>query len=179
MTREGFQPIALSSATLRPWRRGDEASLVRHADNPDVSRNLADVFPSPYTPADADAWIALQAGSPLVTDLAIEVDGAAVGGIGVRPGDGMQRRTGEIGYWLGEPFWGRGIATEAVRAVSAEAFARFDLLRLEAQVYARNAASARVLEKCGYKLEGRLRLRVIKAGEALDVLMYARLRADA
>src|SRR5439155_1050682 len=95
---------------------------------------------------------------------AIVVDGSGVGGIAAEPGEGERRRSAEVGYWLGEPFWGRGIATEALRAVTDYAFATFDVIRLEAGVFGWNPASARVLEKVGYTLEGRMRQAVGMAG---------------
>jgi ribosomal-protein-alanine N-acetyltransferase len=168
--------LKLTRCTLRPWRRGDEASLVRHADNRNVSRNLKDRFPSPYTAADAREWIAHASAQAPPTSLAIVVDGAAVGGVGIELGTDVFRRSAEIGYWLGEPFWGRGIATEALRAMTAYAFERFDICRLEAGVFDWNPASARVLEKNGYVLEGRARLGVIKDGRMGDRLLYALVR---
>ena len=168
--------LALSQGTLRPWRRGDEASLVRHANNRNVSRNMRDRFPYPYTTADAEAWISRVAGQSPATSFAIVVEGAAVGGVGVELGTDVFRRSAEIGYWLGEPFWGRGIATEVLRAVTAYAFEHFDICRLEAGVFSWNPASARVLEKVGYTLEGRARLAVTKDGRTGDRLLYALLR---
>ncbi|MGE3856720.1 MAG: GNAT family N-acetyltransferase [Dehalococcoidia bacterium] len=161
--------LRLATCTLRPWRADDLESLVRHADNPSVAAHLRDVFPSPYTRADGEAWLAL----PHPDDRAIEVDGAAVGGIGVRLGADVERLSAEIGYWLGEDYWGRGIVTEAVGAVTREAIEAHGLVRIEARVFANNPASARVLEKNGYVLEGRLRRAVVKRGEVLDVLVYA------
>ena len=168
--------IRLSRCTLRPWRAGDEASLERHANNRSVSRNLRDRFPYPYTAADAKEWVALVSPRLPVRDFAIVVDGAAVGGISVEPKAAERRHSAEIGYWLGEPFWGRGIATEALRAVSDYAFATFDIWRLEAGVFDWNPASARVLEKAGYILEGRARRAVVKDGRAGDRLLYGLLR---
>jgi RimJ/RimL family protein N-acetyltransferase len=99
-----------------------------------------------------------------------------VGGVGLEPMADVYRLTATVGYWLGEPFWGRGFATQALRALSAYAFSTFDLHRLEAAVFGWNLASARVLEKAGYSLEGRLRRSVIKDGRIADSLLYARLR---
>ncbi len=110
--------LELSRCTLRPWRVGDEASLVRYADNRNVSRNMRDRFPYPYTAADADGWIKKAGAEKPATSFAIVVDGAAVGGVGIELGTDVFRRSAEIGYWLGEPFWGRGIATEALRAMT-------------------------------------------------------------
>lgn len=103
--------IRLKRAILRPWRVGDEASLTRHANNPNVSRNLHDGFPSPYTEDDARSWVASHVGVHPLTVFAIEVDGEAAGGIGITfpLGDRMFRGTAELGYWLSETFWGRGI----------------------------------------------------------------------
>ena len=169
--------LALSRCTLRPWRVGDEASLVHYADNRNVWRNLKDRFPSPYTAADADAWIKRASEQAPATSFAIVVEGAAVGGIGIELGTDVFRRSAEIGYWLGEPFWGRGIATEALRAMTEYAFERFDICRLEAGVFDWNPASARVLEKAGYTLEGRARRGVVKDGRTGDRLLYALVRA--
>jgi ribosomal-protein-alanine N-acetyltransferase len=169
--------LKLSRCVLRPWRAGDEASLVRYANNRNVSRNLRDRFPYPYTAADADEWIKLAVAQTRPTSFAIVVEGEAVGGIGIELGTDIFRRSAEIGYWLGEPFWGRGIATEALRAVTEYAFERFDICRLHAGVFDWNPASARVLEKAGYTLEGRARLGVVKDGRLGDRLLYALVRS--
>jgi ribosomal-protein-alanine N-acetyltransferase len=168
--------LTLSRCTLRPWRRGDEPALVRHANNRNVSRNLRDRFPYPYTAADAAEWIARASDQSRPTSFAIVVDGEPVGGIGIELGTDVFRRSAEIGYWLGEPFWGRGLATEALRALTDYAFVHFDLCRLEAGVFDWNPASARVLEKAGYVLEGRSRLAVTKDGRTGDRLVYALVR---
>ena len=168
--------LKLERGTLRPWRVGDQASLVRHANNRNISRNLRDRFPYPYTAGDADAWIARATAETPPCNFAIVVDGAAVGGIGLELGEDVFRRSAEVGYWLGEPFWGRGIATEALRATTEYAFATFDVCRLTAGVFEWNSASARVLEKAGYTLESRGRLAVIKDGRTIDRLLYVLIR---
>jgi RimJ/RimL family protein N-acetyltransferase len=165
--------MPLSRCLLRPWRDGDQPALVRHANSRSVWINLRDRFPHPYTLADADAWIGLAVSLPPGTQFAIEVQGEAAGGIGLDLGQDVHRRSAEIGYWLGEAFWGRGIMTEAVSAVTRLGFSRFDLCRIYACVFDWNPASARVLEKTGYRLEGRLRKSVVKAGRTLDQLLYA------
>jgi RimJ/RimL family protein N-acetyltransferase len=109
------------------------------------------------------------------TNLAIEADGEAAGGIGFEPGTDVERYSAEIGYWLGEKLWGRGIVTEALSLVTEYAFAQCNLLRLFALPFADNAASARVLEKAGYSLEGVLRLSSVKFGRPRDQLIYARI----
>jgi RimJ/RimL family protein N-acetyltransferase len=168
--------IKLSRCTLQPWRAEHAASLVVHANNRKVSGNLRDRFPYPYTAADATEWIDRAVTEAPARNFAILVDGAAAGGIGVELRQDVFRRSAEIGYWLGEPFWGRGIATEALRAVTDYAFATFDLCRLEAGVFGWNPASARVLEKAGYALEGRSRQAVVKDGRMGDRLLYGLVR---
>jgi [ribosomal protein S5]-alanine N-acetyltransferase len=166
----------LSRSTLRPWLPGDEESLVRHANNRKLWRNLRDAFPHPYSLADAQHWIQIANPSLPITNFAIVVEGAAVGGIGLVLKDDVFRRSGEIGYWLGEEFWGCGIVTEAVRTVTEYAFATFDLCRVYAGVFEWNPASMRVLEKAGYEFECRLRKSVTKDGETIDELIYAVVR---
>ncbi len=170
--------VDLSVARVRPWRWGDEASLVRYANNRAIWRNLRDRFPHPYTGADARAWLELQVGSAPVTNFAIEVENEAAGGIGLELQEDVARRSAEIGYWLGEPYWGRGIATEAVSAVTAYGFQRFDLVRIYASVFEWNPASMRVLAKAGYELEGRLRKAVTKDGAVIDRFLYAIIRDE-
>ncbi len=168
--------LDLGSCTLRSWRSDDEDSLVRHADDRDVWINLRDRFPHPYTRDDARAWLRLVAESTPETSFAVAVAGEAVGGIGITLQDDVSRRSAEIGYWLSRAYWGRGIATAAVRALTDWAFAHFDLCRLYAGVFEWNPASARVLEKAGYVLEGRLRRSVTKDGRTIDQLLYALVR---
>lgn len=164
---------------LRSFRRGDEDDLVRHADDHDVWRNLKDRFPHPYTREDAEEWVSrrLDDGEPTRT-FAIEVDGEVVGGIGLETRGDIYRLTAELGYWLGQAHWGRGIVTEAVGLITGYAFDVLDLIRVQAGVYEWNPASARVLEKNGYVREGRLRKAVIKEGRVGDLLLYARIRED-
>lgn len=162
---------------LRRWRRDDRESLIRYANNRRVWRNLADIFPHPYTESDADAWLdyaTAQELSPWV--FAIEVQGEAAGGISFERGRGIERHSAEIGYWLGEPFWGRGIATAAVRSLTARAFEETDLCRLYAWVFAWNPASMRVLEKAGYSREGTLVRSGMKDGVLIDRVIYAMTR---
>ena len=161
---------------VREWRPSDKASLVRAADNRNVWRNLTDAFPHPYTDADAEIWIAVARKMATPTHWAVEVDGAAVGGIGFEAGEGVYAKCGRFGYWLGQPYWGRGVMTAAVRATSEYVFGRFDVVRLEAPVFEWNPASMRVLEKSGFVREGVLRQSVFKDGELIDAVLYARVR---
>lgn len=166
----------IPNCLLRPWSPGDKAALVRHANNRKVWRNLTDLFPHPYTEADANAWLAV-AGKPGASmHLAIELDGEAIGGIGIIAGRDVSRYTGQFGYWLGEAHWGKGIATAAGRAVLAHAFAHTDLVRLEAPVFAWNPASMRVLEKIGFQRECVRRRSVFKDGQLIDSVMYTAIR---
>jgi len=162
--------------TLREWRPGDAESLARHANNVKVSRNLHDAFPHPYTRADAESWIKQTSAATSGMIFAIVVDGQAVGGIGINPGKDVDRRTAAIGYWLGEAYWGRGITTEALQAVTEYIFSVFDFARLEAYVFEWNLPSTRVLEKAGYTREARLRKKVTKEGRTVDCFLYARVR---
>lgn len=168
--------LTLSKSLLREWKPGDEESLVRHANNRDIWRNVRDAFPHPYTLADAKRWIEIANPAGPVINFAIVVDVAAVGGIGLVLKDDVFRRSAEIGYWLGERYWSRGIVTEAVRAVTDYAFATFDLCRVYAGVFEWNPASMRVLEKAGYEFECRLRKSITKDGETIDELIYAIIR---
>ncbi len=169
--------IPLTRCTLRPWAAADAPALQRHADDREVWRNLRDRFPHPYTAADAELWLAWVMAQQPCTHWAIAVDGEAGGGIGFTLGEDVHERMAEVGYWLGRRFWGRGIATEALCAVTSHAFAAYDLERVEAHVFGWNAASVRVLEKAGYAREGCLRRAVVKDGEVTDLLIYGILRA--
>jgi RimJ/RimL family protein N-acetyltransferase len=139
---------------------------------------MRDAFPSPYTIDDARRFIAMATGpgSPLL--LAIEVQGEAAGGIGIHPLSDVYRRTAEIGYWLAEPFWGRGIVTGAVRALVPVVFRETDLVRIQAGIFSDNRASMRVLEKAGFTREAVHRHAVTKRGVVMDEAMYVRFRDD-
>lgn len=168
--------LRLKTCIVRSWEWRDREAIVRYANNRKVSINLVDRFPYPYTDRDARNWLDGVVDQKPETNFAIDVAGEAVGGIGFSPQPDVKRRSAEIGYWLGEQFWGRGIATEVLVAVTEYAFANFDLCRLYAHVFEWNSASARVLEKAGYKFEGRLRKSVTKDGQTIDQLMYAMIR---
>lgn len=159
---------------LRGWQDGDRTSLLIQANNRQVWRNLKNRFPHPYTERDADAWLALARANPARSNWAIEVKGLAVGCIGLEPLADVYERTAHLGYWLGEPYWGRGIMSDAVRGVAALALGELGFVRLEAPVFAWNPASMRVLEKCGFVREGVMRRSVFKDGELIDSVLYAR-----
>jgi ribosomal-protein-alanine N-acetyltransferase len=170
--------IALTNATLREWRTSDAPALAAAANNRNVWLMLRDQMAHPYALSDAENYIQRQLDNPAAASVCIEVDGCVAGGIGLHPQDDVNRMTAELGYWLAESCWGRGIMTEAVRAMVRDGFAQGPLLRIEAFVYANNPASVRVLEKAGFAFEGRLRKNAVKDGQVLDSLLYARLRED-
>jgi [ribosomal protein S5]-alanine N-acetyltransferase len=169
--------IRLGLCTLRPWRLDDEPALVRHANNRNIWRNLRDAFPHPYGELDAVQWLAKHIGVEPVHFFAIEHERELAGSIAVIPLDDVNRRSAEIGYFVAEPFWGRGIATETVRGITAYAFDTYpDLVRIHAFVFEWNPASMRVLEKAGYEREAVLRQSVWKDGTLMDSVVYAKLR---
>jgi RimJ/RimL family protein N-acetyltransferase len=163
---------------VRAFRVDDAPSLAQHANNRKVWLNLRDLFPHPYTETHAAGYIAhvLKRAEPL--SFAIDVDGAAVGSISLRRGEDIERHSAELGYWLGEDFWGRGITTDAIRSVTMLGFAKHDLIRIFAVPFARNAPSCRVLEKAGYAREGLMRQSAVKDGVVEDQYLYAALRDE-
>jgi RimJ/RimL family protein N-acetyltransferase len=170
--------ITLPSCVLRPWSSRDVDALVRHADNRNVWMNLRDRFPQPYSHTDAVRWIELAQELPSDTQFAVEVDGEAAGGIGLEMQGDIERASAEVGFWLGQACWGRGIMTQAVRAFSDFALNRPGCVRLYASVLAWNPASMRVLEKSGYQREGCMRRSAIKDARIVDRILYARVRED-
>ncbi|QJX47776.1 GNAT family N-acetyltransferase [Hymenobacter taeanensis] len=161
------------SFKLRAWSPDDLPSLVRNANNPAIAGFMNDQFPHPYTKETGRNFIAMASQESPLHIFAIEVEGEAVGGIGIHPRTNIERKNAEMGYWLGEPFWGRGIITEAVKQLVAYGFQTFDINRIFARPFGTNLASQRVLEKAGFKLEGRFEKTFIKNGEYLDELVYA------
>ncbi len=164
--------------TLRPWLLADAGDLAAALNDRQVLDNLRDGLPFPYTPADARAFIsAMLAADPRRTfAFAIVAEGRAVGGMGVFRQENIHFRTAEMGYYIARPYWGRGLATSAVRQACEHIFQTTDILRIFAQPLARNTASCRVLEKAGFSLEGVLRQNAVKNGQVQDMKLYARLR---
>lgn len=173
-------PIAMLIQTsfggIRPWRADDSAALVKYANNRKVWLNLRDAFPHPYTKDSAAAFLEVAGRQNPTTFFAITTEHEAIGGIGISPNSDVHRLTAEMGYWLAEPYWGKGIMTETVTRFVEFVFERFPLVRVYAEPYADNRASCRVLEKAGFTVEGRLRRSVVKDGRILDQLLYARIR---
>lgn len=170
--------IQLPSCIVRDWSPDDLQALVRNANNRNVSIHLRDRFPYPYRDEDGRGFLDHVRRSSPTTAWAIEIEGKAAGGIGLQLLTDVERVSAEIGYWLGEPYWGRGAMTDALRAVTAEAFRRFELTRVFALPFADNIGSIRVLEKAGYLLEGTMRRSAIKDGVIRDQLMYGTYRED-
>jgi RimJ/RimL family protein N-acetyltransferase len=163
---------------VRPWTHADAGSLVEHANDIEIARHLRDRFPHPYTARDARDFLKHAAAAQDPSNLAIEVEGRAVGAIGYVPGTDVERFSAEIGYWLGKAFWGRGIGTEALGLVTEHAFRELNFLRLFALPFADNAPSIRILEKAGYVREALLRSSCVKYGEPKDQLLYARVNLE-
>ncbi|WP_414539125.1 GNAT family N-acetyltransferase [Stenotrophomonas forensis] len=161
---------------LRPWRSDDIESLLRHADDPEVSRGLRDRFPSPYTRADGEAFLAGRVLGPGTLSLAIEIDGQACGSVGAQPGTAEREHTAELGYWLGRALWGQGLMTRVVGLFAPWVMDELRLFRLQATVVDFNLGSARVLEKNGFQEEGVERCAVYKRGVLHDLRRFARVR---
>lgn len=170
---------------LRPWTLDDLDNLVKFADNKKIADNLTDAFPYPYSREDGVAYItAHHHDGESHKDhapgrvFAIEVDGIACGSIGIFPQTDVHRKNAEMGYWLAEEYWGRGIITGAVMQIIEYGFRTFDINRIFARPYATNLASQRVLEKAGMRLEARFEKSIFKNGQFLDELIYSILKPD-
>jgi RimJ/RimL family protein N-acetyltransferase len=163
---------------LRSFKNGDQESLVENANNVSIFNNVKDTFPHPYTYEDASWWIEIckEDDRPTST-FGIDIDGQIVGGIGIIIGSDIQRVTAEIGYWLGEKYWGKGIATEAVKQMVDYVFINFpEIVRLWAAVFEYNKASMRILEKAGFEFEGIRKKGAIKNGVLIDEYVYVNFR---
>lgn len=168
--------LELARCIVRPWHVDDAAALSRNADSDAVWATVRDRFPHPYTLQVAREWLAVTTSAERPVHYAVEVEGEAAGGIGFMLQTDVDRVSAEIGYWLGERFWGRGVMTEAVREVTERGFELYGLTRIFAVPYEHNVASHRVLERAGYSLEGRLRRSAMKLGRIVDQRLYSRVR---
>lgn len=170
----------MEQMTLRHWLETDEERLSTLADNPRVAENLRAAFPSPYSRQEAASFIrSCQEAEPGQSWMrAICWEGKLVGSVGVFRQEDVYCRCADIGYFLGEPYWGKGIMTQAVKQICAQVFEESDILRIQAEVFGWNAASCRLLEKAGFQREGVLRQRVWKNGVLADGILYALLRED-
>jgi len=165
---------------IRKWELSDAADLAMAVSNKKIQNNLRDGLPYPYTEQDGADFISamLSADENETFAFAITVDDKAVGSIGVFRQGNIHRLTAELGYYLAEEYWGRGIMTEAVRQICQYVFEKSDIIRIYAEPFAYNAASCRVLEKAGFQYEGTLRNNAVKNGKIIDMKMYSLLKAE-
>ncbi|MDO8999125.1 MAG: GNAT family protein [Bacteroidota bacterium] len=159
--------------SLRPWHTNDLESLVTHANNKEIAKFMTDKFPHPYTKDKGEAFIEFATKETPNNILAIEINGKACGGIGIHPQQDIHCKNAELGYWLAEPFWGKGIVTKAIIEMVDYGFINFDINRIFARPFGSNLASQKVLEKSGFILEARFEKTLFKNGEYLDELVYA------
>ena len=158
---------------LRPWNLDDVPALVRYANNPKISARLTDAFPSPYTEEDAVRFITMAQSADPIRLFAICNDQEAIGGIGLHPQEDIYRNNAELGYWLGEPFWGKGIMTSCVREIVAYGFEKLPITRIFARPFGSNKGSQQVLIKAGFHLEAHIPQILIKNGQLEDEMVFA------
>jgi [ribosomal protein S5]-alanine N-acetyltransferase len=159
--------------TLRPWKLSDIDSLVKYANNPNIAQFMTDLFPHPYTKEKAVTFIEMVSSANPFYVFAIDVNGEAVGGIGIHQQKDIQQKNAELGYWLGEPFWGNGIMTNAVKQMLDYGFQNFDITRIFARPFGTNIASQKVLEKAGFVFEARFEKAFYKKSVFVDELIYS------
>ncbi len=163
--------------TIRTWTADDVPALAKYANNINIWNNLRNYFPHPYTEENARSWIERVTNEVPIVSLAIDLDGEAIGGIGLILNSDVYVYSAELAYWIGEPFWGQGIATEAIRQMIDYTFYYFDIIRIYAEVFENNKASMRALEKNGFYLEGVRRKSVFKNNVLMDDYIWVKLRS--
>mgnify|MGYP000856639104 FL=1 len=161
--------------TIRRFKRSDKVRMAEIANNEKVAANLRDAFPSPYTLEDAQKFISMCLRQEPYEVFAIEFEGEYVGNIGLHRQSDVYRKTAELGYFIGEPYWHRGITPRAVNLICEYGFRELDIIKIFSGVFSFNTPSQRVLEKCGFKLEAVLRAAVIKNGKICDEYRYAKI----
>ena len=163
---------------IRKWELSDAKELAVALSNKKIQDNLRDGLPYPYTEQNGAEYISmvLSADENAIFAFAITADSKVIGSIGVFRQENIHRQTAELGYYIAEEYWGRGIMTEAVKQICEYVFDRSDIIRIYAEPFAYNAASCRVLEKAGFQYEGTLRNNAVKNGKVIDMKMYARLK---
>lgn len=163
---------------IRKWELSDAADLAMAISNKNIQDNLRDGLPYPYTEKDGADFISamLSADENGTFAFAITVDDKVVGSIGVFRQGNIHRLTAELGYYIAEEYWGKGIMTEAVRQICQYVFEKSDIIRIYAEPFAYNVASCRVLEKAGFRYEGTLRNNAVKNGKVIDMKMYSLLK---
>ncbi len=162
-----------TAVSLRAWSLQDLPNLVKYANNPKIAGNLTNRFPSPYTKFDGNDFIEAAHHHHPTQLFAIDFHGEAVGSIGIFPQEDIHCLNAEIGYWIAEPHWGKGLGTEAIRLMVDYGFKTWPVTRIYARPFGHNHASHRVLEKAGFLLEGRFNQILLKNGDVLDELIYA------
>ena len=165
--------LNLNQVTLRPWSISDLEQLVEYANNPKISSNLTNAFPHPYLEEHGRRFIEFATKDDPIHIFAIDLNGKAIGGIGVHPQSDIFCFNAELGYWIAEPYWGQGIATFAIQQIIEFAFNTFDINRLFARPFGSNLASQKVLEKSGFTHEATLKKSIYKNGIYLDELIYS------
>lgn len=165
---------------IRKWKLSDAKDLATALSNTKIQNNLRDGLPYPYTEQDGIDYISamLSADENETFAFAITVDGKVIGSIGVFRQGNIHRLTAELGYYIAEEYWGKGIMTETVKQICEYVFDKSDIIRIFAEPFAHNAASCRVLEKAGFQYEGTLRNNAIKNGKVIDMKMYSRLKTQ-
>ena len=171
--------IFFDGIILRPWSITDAPTLALIADNKKIADNLRDGFPFPYSLKDAHNWLNLILPENIPPRFfAITIDKKLIGSIGIVAKTDIYRKNFEIGYFLSEEFWGKGIVTKAIKAATSYAFRDFDIVRIYAEPFSDNSGSRRALEKAGFRLEATLKSNVIKNGFIKDSCIYSILRED-
>lgn len=160
---------------IRRWKIEDTDDLSQALNNKKILDNLRDGIPFPYTPEDAKEYITtmLTADDEMVYAFAITIEDKAVGSIGIFRQTNIHSKTAELGYYIAEPYWGKGIGTSAVKQICDYIFQNTDIIRIFAEPFAHNTGSCRILEKCGFKYEGTLRKNAVKNGAVIDMKMYS------
>jgi len=158
---------------LRPWHINDLDSLVKYANNPNIAKYLTDGFSHPYSKENGKIFIKNATVDDPVHIFAIDINGEAVGGIGIHPQTDIQKKNAELGYWLAEPFWGKGIMTKAIQQIVDFAFSTYEINRVFARPFGNNPGSQKILKKNGFVLEAIFDKTLVKNEQLLDELIYA------
>ena len=165
---------------IRRWELSDARDLATALSNKKIQDNLRDGLPYPYTEQDGKEFISamLAANENDTFAFAITVNGKVIGSIGAFRQTNIHNKTAELGYYIAEEYWGKGIMTEAVKQLCDYVFSHTDIIRIYAEPFAYNIGSCRVLEKAGFQYEGTLRSNALKNGNVFDMKMYSKLKTE-
>jgi RimJ/RimL family protein N-acetyltransferase len=163
----------VNNITLRRWQVSDKESLMEFGNNPNIAKFMTNSFPSPYTLEKATSFIEFANTDEPIRIFAIDLDGVAIGSIGIHPQHDISQKNAELGYWLGEPFWGRGIMTKAIQLIIPIAFENYPIRRLFARPFGTNIASQKALLKAGFEFETSFEKTFYKDNEFIDELFYS------